>query len=70
MTIRYLPVNRLFSKEIAGSERSDDSCPGVTIGENAVVGAGSVVTRDVEANTVVVGNPARVVKTLAQARTE
>ena len=44
--------------------------PGVTVGENAVVGAGSVVTRDVEANTVVVRNPARVVKTLAQARTE
>lgn len=44
--------------------------PGVTVGENAVVEAGSVVTRDVEANTVVVGNPARVVKTLAQVRTE
>lgn len=32
---------------------------GVTIGENAVVGAGSVVTKDVLARTVVVGNPAR-----------
>lgn len=35
---------------------------GVTIGENAVVGAGSVVTRDVEPSTVVAGNPAVVVK--------
>ncbi len=38
--------------------------PGVTIGENAVVGAGSVVTHDVESNTVVVGNPAKPIKTL------
>ena len=38
--------------------------PGVTVGENAVVGAGSIVTRDVEDNTVVAGNPARVVKKL------
>jgi UDP-2-acetamido-3-amino-2,3-dideoxy-glucuronate N-acetyltransferase len=37
---------------------------GVTIGERAVVGAGSVVTKDVPADTVVAGNPARVLKTL------
>ena len=36
--------------------------PGVTIGENSVVGAGSVVTRDVEPNTIVAGNPARVIR--------
>jgi acetyltransferase-like isoleucine patch superfamily enzyme len=35
---------------------------GITIGENAVVGAGSVVTHDVADNTVVVGNPARLLR--------
>jgi len=35
--------------------------PGITIGEGAVVGAGSVVTKDVEAYTIVAGNPARVI---------
>lgn len=36
--------------------------PGITIGENAVVGAGSVVTKDVPPMTVVAGNPARIIK--------
>jgi maltose O-acetyltransferase len=45
--------------------------PGVTIGSNVVVGAGSVVTKDVPDNTVVSGNPARIVKHLpAESRTE
>lgn len=35
---------------------------GITVGENAIVGAGSVVTKDVPPNTVVAGNPARVLK--------
>jgi acetyltransferase-like isoleucine patch superfamily enzyme len=38
--------------------------PGVTIGANAVVGAGSVVTRSVEPRVVVAGNPARVIRRL------
>jgi len=38
---------------------------GVTIGDNSVVGAGSVVTHDVEPNSLVAGNPARTVRSLA-----
>jgi len=38
--------------------------PGVTIGEYALIGAGSVVTRDVPGKAVVVGNPARVINSL------
>ena len=41
--------------------------PGVTIGANALVGAGSVVTRDVPARAIVVGNPARTVGTVDDA---
>ncbi len=36
----------------------------VTIGENAIVGAGSVVTKDVPPNTIVAGNPARIFRTI------
>jgi len=38
----------------------------VTIGENAIVGAGSVVTKDVPASTIVVGNPAKVLRYIDQ----
>ncbi|CAN5771158.1 sugar O-acetyltransferase [soil metagenome] len=38
--------------------------PGISIGRDAIVGAGAVVTRDVEPGTVVAGNPARVIRRL------
>ncbi|MFQ3347707.1 MAG: acetyltransferase-like isoleucine patch superfamily enzyme, partial [Candidatus Azotimanducaceae bacterium] len=39
-------------------------CKGVSIGENSIIGAGSVVTGDIPANVIAAGNPARVVKEL------
>ena len=40
--------------------------PVVTIGDNAVIGAGSIVTRDIPANTVAVGNPCRVIREISE----
>lgn len=39
-------------------------CPGVRIGANSVIGAGAVVTQDIPAGVVAVGNPARVIRTI------
>ncbi|MBE7688652.1 hypothetical protein F6A46_10470 [Tenacibaculum finnmarkense genomovar ulcerans] len=36
--------------------------PGVTIGDHVVVGAGAIVTKNIESNCIVVGNPARIIK--------
>jgi UDP-2-acetamido-3-amino-2,3-dideoxy-glucuronate N-acetyltransferase len=41
-------------------------CPGVTVGVNAMVGAGSVVTRDVPDRTIVAGNPAEIIGAVPQ----
>lgn len=43
-------------------------CKGVTIGENSIIGAGSVVSRDIPANVIAAGNPARPVRELDPAR--
>lgn len=40
--------------------------PGVTIGKNSIIGAGSVVTRDIPANVVAVGNPCRVLRKIGE----
>jgi len=39
---------------------------GITVGENAIVGAGSVVTKDVPAHTIVAGNPARIIRKIEE----
>ncbi len=40
--------------------------PGVSIGNNSVIGAGSVVTRDIPENVVAVGNPCKIVKNITE----
>lgn len=45
-------------------------CKGVSIGDNSIIGANSVVTKDIPANCIAVGNPARVVKTDIHLSTE
>lgn len=42
--------------------------PGVTIGDNSVIGAGSVVNKDIPANVVAVGNPCKVIKELKSSK--
>lgn len=39
-------------------------CPGAVIGDNSIIGAGSVVVGDIPANSIAVGNPCRVIKPL------
>ena len=55
-------VVETFIKNGASVGSSSTILCGVTIGENAIVGAGAVVTKDVPANTIVAGVPAKVIK--------
>lgn len=45
-------------------------CPGVTIGDDVVIGAGSVVVKDIPSHSVAVGNPARVIRQIGQSDRE
>lgn len=40
--------------------------PGVTIGDNAVIGAGSIVTKDIPANSLAVGNPCKIIRSISE----
>lgn len=59
-----IPVNIGNNVWIGGSTAV---LPGVTIGDNAVIGAGSVVTKDIPANVIAVGNPCRVLREITDA---
>jgi UDP-2-acetamido-3-amino-2,3-dideoxy-glucuronate N-acetyltransferase len=63
-------VDRTLVKRRASIGSGSTILANVTIGENAIVGAGSVVTKDVPANTIVAGNPARVLRTVQEAVTK
>lgn len=54
--------SRTLVKKGASIGANSTILPGVTIGENALVGAGAVVTKDVAPNTIVFGNPAKVIR--------
>lgn len=43
-------------------------CPGVTIGDNTVIGAGSIVTKDIPTNVFAAGNPCRVIRDLSESK--
>lgn len=67
------PIERNTRREWAKPVTIGNNCwiggsvtilPGVTIGDNVTIGAGSVVNKDIPANTVAVGNPAKVIKHL------
>ncbi|MBF0301666.1 MAG: acyltransferase [Desulfamplus sp.] len=68
---RSLPPDTAYPVKLENNVWIGDSaiiCKGVTIGENSIVGAGAVVSNDIPANSIAVGNPARVVKNLDPAR--
>ena len=59
---RELELKPVVIKKNAWIGAKATICPGVVVGENAVVAAGAVVTKDVPKNTVVAGMPAKVIK--------
>jgi len=59
-------VERTLVKKGASIGSGSTILSNISIGENAIVGAGSVVTRDVAANSIVAGNPARVLRQIEE----
>ena len=62
--IRVIKTKEVHIKKNAWIGARVNIMPGVTIGENAIIGTGSIVTKDIPDNAVAVGNPAKVIKIL------
>ena len=60
--IRVIMTKEIHIKKNAWIGARVNILPGVTIGENAIIGTGSVVTKDVPDNCIAVGVPAKIVK--------
>lgn len=58
-----LPVNIGDNVWVGGSTVFN---PGVAVGENSIIGAGSVVTKDIPANVIAAGNPARIIRPIGE----
>lgn len=65
---RFFTYHRVIIKKNAWICANATICPGVTVGENSIVAAGAVVTRDVPDNVVAGGNPARIIRRLDPGR--
>ena len=63
--IRVIMTKPIHIKKNAWIGARVSILPGVTIGENTIVGTGAVVTKDIPDNSIAVGNPAHVIKTIA-----
>ena len=61
---RFFTYHKVTIKKNAWIGANATICPGVTVGENSVVAAGAVVTRDVPDNVIVGGNPAKIIRHL------
>lgn len=64
--IRTIYTGEIHIKKNAWIGANVSVLPGVTIGENAIVGTGSIVTHDIPDNCIAVGNPARVIKKIGE----
>src|SRR5699024_12563345 len=65
-TITRVPYTTLFRSNDCWLGANVVVCPGVTIGDNCVIGAGSVVVKDIPSNSFAAGNPCRVIREITE----